>query len=144
MEDEVARVCVVELGGGDVETSGVSKVDVLGEDAGGFHVLEVTTGTVVGALGELGLVVVVGVPREAEGPGLETLSVVLAGVGRVWMVETGTVCVDPGEEAWVWRDTVVVAPGPGDVGPPVAVLWVLGAAVLGQCGVGRQQSTRML
>lgn len=137
MEDEVARVCVVELGSGDVETSGVPKVYVLGKDTGGFHVLEVTMGTVVGALGELGLVVVVGVPREAEGPGLETLSVVLAGVGRVWVV-------DPGEEAWVWRDTVVVAPGPGDVGAPVAVLRVLGAVVLGQCGVGWQQSTRTL
>lgn len=66
MEDEAAGPCVAELSSGGVESSVVPKVAVLGGDPGEVHGLEVTSGAVVGARGEVGLVVVVvGVPGEA-------------------------------------------------------------------------------
>ena len=101
-------MCVVEPGREAVETGVVLEVGLLGWDQGVVRPPEVTTGTVVGAWAEVGLLVVVGMPGEEEGLGLETLSVILAEGGSVWPVATESLWVVWGEEGPGWEVGTVV------------------------------------
>ena len=96
-------MCLVEPGREAVESGVVLEVGLLVWDQGVVRPLEVTTGTVVGAWAEVGLLVVVGMPGEEEGLGLETLSVILAEGGSVWPVATESLWVVWGEEGPGWE-----------------------------------------
>lgn len=91
---------VVEEGPGirGLEGRVVPKVGPVGRDPWVVCMGVVTRGTLWGVLGRAGLVVVGGVPVEAERLETEALSVVLKEVRGVWVVWLATLWVVPGEE----------------------------------------------